>query len=98
MGFSDRIQASTDVTFYMCKGKFCRTQMRLVEFSDDTTHDRNCRLEVLKFHNILDSIADKMDDIWQIEHCWNFVGQKLAEKSCVSGAITHSSTHSRAAN
>jgi hypothetical protein len=69
-----------------------------VEFCDDTTHNTNCDLEVLEFHDILDGIADEMDDIRQIEHGWNFIDQKLAMKPGISSAITYDSTHSRAAN
>ena len=89
----DCTEALSDPTFNMSKFKFCCSKMRLMELCDNTTHDSYGVLEVCNLNNILNQVAAKMDNIRQVEHCWNFFNKEFLMKSGVSSAIAHDSTY-----
>lgn len=86
-------ETSFDPAFDMSKFKLRHSKMRFMKFCDDTTHDSYGVLEVCNLDYIFDQVADKMDNIRQVEHCWNFINEKLSMKSGVSSAITHDRTY-----
>ena len=61
-------EASSNPAFNMRKFEFCCSKMRFMEFCNNTTHDSYGVLKVCNLDDILDKIADKMDDVRQIEH------------------------------
>ena len=67
--------------------------MRFMKFRDNTTHDSYGVLKVCNLDDILDKIADKMDDVGQIEHGWNFINKEFSMKSSISSTIAHNSTY-----
>lgn len=86
-------ETSSDPALDMSKFKLRCSKMGFMELSDNTAHDSYGIFEVCNLDDILDEVADKMDNIRQVEHCWNFIDEEFAMKPSVSSAIAHDSTY-----
>jgi hypothetical protein len=67
-----------------------------MKLCNNTAQDSDGVFEVCNLYDILDQVADKMDNIRQVEHCWNFVNKELSMKPSVSSTIAYDSTYPRA--
>lgn len=72
--------------------------MGLVELSNSGAHHIGCFFEMVKLYNVLDSVADKMNDIWEIKHSWNFLDEKFTMEPSIACTVAHNSAYSRPAD
>ena len=74
----DCSETSFNPTFNMSEFKLCCPEMRFMEFRNNPSHNGYSVLEVINLNDIFDQIADKMDNIGQVEHCWNFINEEFS--------------------
>lgn len=86
-------EALSNPAFNMSQSKLYCSKMRFMELCDNAMHDSYGVLEVCNLDDILDQVADKMDNVWEVEHCWNSMNKEFLMKPSVSSAITYDCTY-----
>lgn len=72
--------------------------MGLVKLRNGAAHHTGFFLEVFKLDDIFDGIADKMNNVWEIEYGWNLLNEKLTMKPCIPCTVAYNGAYSGAAH
>jgi hypothetical protein len=96
--FADGSETPSNPTFNVCQFKFSNRRMGLMELGNCGTHGISRTFEMLKLDNVLDGVTDKMNNIWEVEHGWNFINDKFTMESGIAGTIAHNGTYPRPTN
>lgn len=72
--------------------------MGLVKLSNSAAHHIGCFLKVFKLDDIFDGIADKMNNIGEIEYSWNFLNKKFTMEPCIACTVAYNGAYTGAAH